>query len=296
VPPLEAPPPPGAQDVELPPGAPAVELPGVELPPELPGDELPSDVPPPPVAEEAVADIVEAPPEADVPDVPPPADADVAPTEDPEPLEALAVVQPVVSRRQPPAVLAPPAPAPPDATEHDAVVEPGADASASIDAGVAEASNADPPAPSEGSATPEQEAAADPPAATADAAQPAAVPEADLAAHLQLLDDRLFAALAAQQSPLFERVQSRVQAEPPPIDETYAAQVFTADAGSGSEPEIAGVQVVAIAERASIRVQIVSVIQQVLPSTGGPAPATLGGALLVLASLGVWLRRLGRER
>ena len=55
-------------------------------------------------------------------------------------------------------------------------------------------------------------------------------------------------------------------------------------------------QVAAIAERASIRVQIVSVIQQVLPSTGGPAPAALGGALLVVASLGVWLRRLGRER
>jgi hypothetical protein len=87
------------------------------------------------------------------------------------------------------------------------------------------------------------------------------------------------------------------QAAPAPVPTTVPRPVV--DANDEPQVEVAGVAVPAVTDRASIRVQIVQVLQQVtstiLPSTGGP-PILIGGLLAVMLTLGLWFRRLGRPR
>jgi hypothetical protein len=69
-------------------------------------------------------------------------------------------------------------------------------------------------------------------------------------------------------------------------------------------PETAGVQTASISsDRTAITIQIMPLVQRILPtigamipSTGGPSAALFGSALLAVGGLGLWLRRAGRER
>ena len=69
-------------------------------------------------------------------------------------------------------------------------------------------------------------------------------------------------------------------------------------------PETAGVQAASItSDRAAISVQIFPPLDRILPaigallpSTGGPSLALASAVLLVIGSLGIFLRRIGRAR
>jgi hypothetical protein len=75
-------------------------------------------------------------------------------------------------------------------------------------------------------------------------------------------------------------------------------------------PETAGVQTVSItSDRVAITVQVLPPLEEILrrvqalppinaliPSTGGPTAVALATGLFALGGLGVWLRRVGRDR
>jgi hypothetical protein len=70
---------------------------------------------------------------------------------------------------------------------------------------------------------------------------------------------------------------------------------------ASGDTQTAGVQTAFItSNRAAISVQIilpqrlVTAIVTIIPSTGGPSAAILGGGLIALGGVGVWLRRTGR--
>ena len=275
------------------PAAEALDLPGVELPANAPPDLVPA----------AVDDMVNAespPDEASAPEV--------------EPVEvATSLPSPIAPAR---AVLrAPILPAPQPiqvddtAAPEDAMAE--LDAADAADADMAPADVAAAEAPTSAEAlrltdAPAPPTTADPAAQVAPVALPIAAESP--AARAQLRVTTTMPIPAESPAAQAQLRASTTTSEPPPdralsAQELFAGQTLGAPApDSSDDPETAGVQIAAISDRASIRVQIVtalqsvaSVVTQILPSTGGP-PLAIALGLGALGGIGFGLRGVGRRR